>query len=71
VTLQLKGLFLPCGSNQIPLNQAIANARRTHRVIVKSLPKVQPGEKERQRIEGKLKELEQALEQLPKLRKVR
>jgi hypothetical protein len=51
--------------------QAITDARRTHRVIVKSLPKVQPGEKERQRIEGKLKELEQALEQLPKLRKVR
>jgi hypothetical protein len=51
--------------------QAISNARRTHRVIVKSLPKVQPGEKERQRIEGKLKELELALEQLPKLRKVR
>src|SRR4051812_1461363 len=45
--------------------QAITNARRTQRVIVKSLPTIQPGEKERQRIEGKLKELEQALEQLP------
>jgi hypothetical protein len=51
--------------------QAITNARRTYRVIVKSLSKVQPGEQEKQRIEGKLKELQQALEQLPRLRKVR
>jgi hypothetical protein len=51
--------------------QAITNARRTYRVIVKSLTKAQPGEKERPVIESKLKELEQALEQLPKLRKVR
>jgi hypothetical protein len=51
--------------------QAITNARRIHRVIVKSLLKVQPGEQEKQTIEVKLKELEQALEQLPKLRKVR
>jgi hypothetical protein len=51
--------------------QAISSARRAYRVIVKSLTKAQPSEKERQRVESKLKELEQALEQLPKLRKVR
>ena len=51
--------------------QAITNARRTYRVIVKSLTKAPPGGKETQGVESKLKELEQALEQLPKLRKVR
>jgi hypothetical protein len=51
--------------------QAITNARRTYRVIVKSLTKAPPGGEERQVVESKLNELEQALEQLPKLRKVR
>jgi hypothetical protein len=51
--------------------QAITHAGRTYGVIVKYLPKVQPGVKERQMIEKILREPEQALEQLPKLRKVR
>jgi hypothetical protein len=50
--------------------QAITNARRAYRVVLKYLPKAQPTEQEKQTIEDKLKELKLALDQLPKLRKM-
>jgi hypothetical protein len=50
--------------------QAITNARRAYRIILKYMPKARPAEQERQTIGVKLKELELALKHLPKLRKV-
>jgi hypothetical protein len=46
--------------------QAINNAMKAHEAVLKFLPLAQFGKEERQEIEGKLKELKQAIEGLNK-----
>jgi hypothetical protein len=46
--------------------QATAKAMKAHNVVVKFLPEAQLSEEERRQIEGKLKELKQAIEGLNK-----